>query len=93
MKPEQRVVKAVLAEIKRRGGKAVKTQPPGVEAGTPDILAALNGVCLAVECKAPNCKASPLQLRRLAEWNAAGAVAVVVDDVRKFVAMLDAMRL
>lgn len=93
MKPEAKVVKKVLALLKSRGAKAIKCQPPGVEAGTPDILAVFKGWPLLLECKAPNGKASPLQEHRMKEWAAAGAEVLVVRDVKEVEILLDTLEL
>ena len=91
MKPEAKVVRAVLAEFRKRGGKAVKTTPPSIEAGTPDILACLKGRMWCIECKAQEEEPSPLQKKRLEEWSKAGAVTMLVWDVEQLRALLRAM--
>ena len=48
------------------------------ENGTPDILACVNGYFLAIEVKAPEGKASELQLAKIAEIRKAGGFAYVV---------------
>lgn len=91
MKPEAKVVKAVLTLLRERGAKAIKTTPPGVESGTPDILACWQGLCLAIECKASEgMEPSPLQKVRLREWAAAGAVTMCVWSADQVALILDA---
>ena len=48
------------------------------ENGTPDILACVNGYFLAIEVKAPEGKASELQLTKIADIRKAGGFAYVV---------------
>lgn len=48
------------------------------EAGTPDILACVNGYFLAIEVKAQNGVPSELQLAKIAEIRKAGGFAYVV---------------
>ena len=83
MTSERAIVKAILAYLnslpsclarKRWGGGM------GV-AGEPDIDACLRGRSVQLEVKRPGEKATPLQLKRLAEWQQAGAVVGVVTSV------------
>jgi Holliday junction resolvase len=46
--------------------------------GTPDILACINGYFVAIEVKAPEGKASELQLAKIEEIRKAGGFAYVV---------------
>lgn len=86
---EKSVVNAVLRELRARGAKVIKTAPPGVEAGTPDILGCWRGRALAIECKRADVEPTPLQLRRLQEWAAADAITMVVWDVGQARGLLD----
>ena len=81
MKPEAKVVRDVMREFRTHGGKIIKTTPPGVEVGTPDLLGCLKGRMWCIECKAEEEEPSPLQKKRLEEWAAAGAVTMLVWDV------------
>ncbi len=83
MTSERAIVKAILAYLnglpaciarKRWGGGM------GV-AGDPDIDACLRGRSVQLEVKRPGQNATPLQLRRLDEWQRAGAVTAVVHSV------------
>lgn len=78
---EASIVNKCKALIKKCGGYCVKVTPPAVEAGTPDILACLAGRFYAIEVKRPGERPTRLQEKRLAQWRAAGAVAVWVDSV------------
>lgn len=91
MKPEAKVVKAVMREFRKRGGKIIKTTPPGVEDGTPDLVGCLHRRMFCIECKAQEEEPSPLQKKRLKEWAAAGAVTMLVWDVRQLTALLDSL--
>lgn len=91
MKPEKKVVNAVLKELRARGAKALKTCPPGVEAGTPDILACWRGRMLTIECKAQEEEPSPLQKKRLQEWSDAGAITMLVWDLQQVRNLLDVL--
>jgi Holliday junction resolvase len=94
MKKEAKVVRAVMKLLRSRGAKVIKTCPPGVESGTPDILACWRGWMFAVECKSRRGLApTPLQERRLREWKNAGAIALCVgsaDAVEIILAALEA---
>jgi Holliday junction resolvase len=77
---EASIVKACVALIRARGGCVIKTTPPGVPAGTPDLIACIAGRFYAIEVKRPGEKPTALQEYRLAQWRKAGAVAVWVDS-------------
>ena len=56
------------------------------QAGFPDIIICQGGELLMVEAKQPGRKATPLQLRELGRWQAAGAEAMVAfrwEDVEE----------
>jgi hypothetical protein len=83
MTTERAIVKSILAYLnslpdclarKRWGGGM------GV-AGDPDIDACLRGHSVQLEVKRPGKNATPLQLKRLDEWQRAGAVTAVVHSV------------
>lgn len=65
--------------IKNKGGYRVKFQGNAfTEAGTPDILACVNGYFLGIEVKAQTGKPSELQLVKINEIREAGGFAYVV---------------
>lgn len=65
--------------IKSKGGKPFKYFGCSYsEAGTPDILACVNGYFIAIEVKAQNGKASELQLVKIEEIRKAGGLAYIV---------------
>lgn len=43
------------------------------EKGTPDMIGCYQGRMFLIEAKAEDGQASPIQLRRIAEWSATGA--------------------
>ena len=49
-------------------------------AGEPDIDACVKGRSVQIEVKRPGEKPTPLQERRLAEWQAAGAITMVATS-------------
>ena len=50
---------------------------PFATAGDPDLFACVNGRLVCIELKRPGEHPTPVQVRRLATWAAAGAVVVV----------------
>ena len=91
MTSERAIVRSILAYLnslpdclarKRWGGGM------GV-AGDPDIDACIRGRSLQLEVKRPGEKATPLQLKRLAEWRRAGATVGVVNSVAEVRKLLE----
>ena len=64
------------------GGVAAQTR------GTPDLLACVTGFFYAIELKQPGERPTPLQMKRLREWQAAGAVAGWVTTEAELDALL-----
>jgi len=94
VKPEKIVVNKIIKLIKQRGGKVLKTTPPGVEDGTGDLLGAYRGRSLHFEVKkGPKEKATKIQQHRCKEWKKAGAVSGVVDSPDQIEVILDALDL
>ena len=79
--------RTIVAKIKRaleaEGCKVIKVHgSPTMEAGTPDLIGCYRGRCFVLEVKRDEkYPATALQLRRLDEWQAAGAKAAVVWTV------------
>lgn len=92
---ESTLTKAILAMVKarRQAGariKAVKIHGSQyMEAGTPDIDLCFNGRAFKLEAKTGKGKTTPIQDRRLREWNDAGAVTGVVRSVADVEELLD----
>lgn len=57
IKAEYKLQRQIVQVIRGEGGYAIRTNPPGVENGTPDILGCFAGRGLALEVKMP--EASP----------------------------------
>ncbi len=94
MKPEKIIVNKIIKLIKQRGGKVLKTTPPGVEDGTGDLLGAYSGRSLHFEVKkGPKETATKIQQHRCKEWKNAGAVSGVVDSPDQVEVILDALDL
>ena len=83
MTTERAIVKAILAYLNSLPGCLARKRWGGGMgvAGDPDIDACLRGRSLQLEVKRPGEAPTPLQLKRLAEWRRAGAVAGVVHSV------------
>ncbi len=79
MASEKRFENKIKDYLKERGCYRVKYFGCSYsEAGTPDILACVNGYFLAIEVKAQNGKASELQLVKVDAIRKAGGFAYVV---------------
>ncbi len=62
--------------------KAIKIHgSPMMEIGTPDIMGCYNSQTFLFEVKTDDGKVSNIQLKRLGEWAATGAVAYVIRSV------------
>ena len=86
---ERTIVKKIMDHLKASGGYCVKFHGNCyTQAGTPDILACLDGRFLALEVKRPGGKPTPLQAAQLRRWQEAGALAAVVCSVADVVELL-----
>lgn len=66
--------------VKRVGGKAYKFISPG-NSGVPDrIVIFPKGSIVFAEIKAPGKKATPLQVKRIAELTKLGCIVFVIDS-------------
>lgn len=83
MTSERAIVKGILSYLNSLPGCLARKRWDGGMgvAGDPDIDACLRGRCIQIEVKRPGEKATPLQLKRLAEWQQAGALVSVVTSV------------
>lgn len=82
---EQQIQKKIIDYLNRIGAYSVKTITVN-RAGTPDILACLNGKFIAIEVKRLGKKATPLQEHHINEIKKAGGIAFVacsVDEVKQ----------
>jgi hypothetical protein len=81
MKPEQKAKEGVGLLLKKYSIWYFKPQMAGLgRAGVPDFIACIRGRMLAVETKALGKRPTPLQQREIDAINAAGGVALVVDE-------------
>lgn len=86
---EARLQRAIQHELRLRGFWTRKLHGgPFSVAGDPDLLAIRHGRAYALEVKRPGEVASPIQLRRLEELEAHGAVVGVVHSVEEAVRLV-----
>ena len=86
---ESVVERKLTAEVKKRGGLAVKFVSPGLD-GVPDRLVLFPGGRLAfVELKAPGKKMRPLQVKRAKQLPALGFRVYCVDNTEMIGGVLD----
>lgn len=79
--PESKVKDKIKAICKARGAYYAMPVMGGMASnGTPDFLISYKGQFIAVEAKAGRGKPTPLQLVRLKEIAASGAVALVIRE-------------
>jgi hypothetical protein len=88
---EAAVVRAVVRELDARSIVSWNVGPANGETGLPDRMAVLpGGRLLAIECKRPDGgRVSPKQRWWLKRLRDAGALALVVSDVRELRSALD----
>ena len=80
--PEGKVKDQVVAILKEAGAYYFFPATHGYgRSGVPDIVACVDGVFLAIECKAGKGKPTALQVRELERIRIAGGVAVVVNEL------------
>lgn len=70
------------AVVRKRHGTVFAT------AGDPDIYFVLGGRHFEVELKVPGQSPTPLQMHRLAQWSAAGAIAACIHSTGELQALL-----
>jgi hypothetical protein len=83
MTSERAIVRAILTYLNSLPGCLARKRWGGGMgvAGDPDIDACIRGRCLQLEVKRPGEKPTPLQMKRLADWQRAGALVGVVSNV------------
>jgi hypothetical protein len=83
MTSERAIVRSILAYLNSLPGCLARKRWGGGMgvAGEPDIDACFHGRSVQLEVKRPGETPTPLQLKRLAEWRRAGAVAGVAHSV------------
>lgn len=86
---ENVVERALVVEVKARGGIAVKFVSPGLD-GVPDRLVLFpNGKIVFVELKAPGKKMRPLQVKRKRQLESFGFKVYCIDSRERIEVMLD----
>jgi Holliday junction resolvase len=79
---EKQITEKIIDRLKSEGFWVFKVHGGGLQkAGIPDVLACRAGRLYAFEVKRPGFSASRLQLKRIRELEAAGAVVAVVSSV------------
>lgn len=86
---ERDVEKALVRQVRQRGGIAFKFVSPGYD-GVPDRLVLLpKGKLAFVELKAPRMKMRALQLKRKEQLEALGHLVYCLDDINQIGGVLD----
>ncbi|MGX7091211.1 VRR-NUC domain-containing protein [Hutsoniella sourekii] len=84
MLPEKKVENAIKRYLDSLGAYWIKTLGGSVPAGTPDIIACVNGRFVAIEVKRPEGgTVSELQKHKIKMVNNAGGVAFVATSVEE----------
>jgi Holliday junction resolvase len=79
--PERKVKNKVVALLKAKGAYYFFPTTYGMgRSGVPDVVCCFKGRFLGIECKAGTNKPTELQKRELAAIEAAGGVAVVINE-------------
>jgi len=82
--PEKQVENEIKRYLDNIGAYHIKTLGGSVPAGTPDILACVNGVFVAIEVKKPKGGVvSALQKSKLKKIRKAGGVSMVAKSVEE----------
>lgn len=78
---EHRVKRRVTEQLKALGAYYFFPVSSGFgSSGVPDIVGCLNGRFFGIECKAGKNKPTRLQLKNLAEIEATGGIALVINE-------------
>lgn len=86
---ERDIEKALVKEVKKRGGLALKFVSPGM-AGVPDRLVLMKGGKLAfVELKAPGKEMRLLQIKRKRQLESLGFLVYCIDNKEQTGGVLD----
>jgi Holliday junction resolvase len=82
MTPEAKVKASVTKILKEFGAYYFSPMTGGFgRSGVPDIIACYRGFFLAIECKAGKNKPTALQEREMGKVNAAGGMAMLINEV------------
>lgn len=83
-KPEKRIENQIKSYLDSIGAYYIKTHGSMFsKAGTPDILACVNGKFVGIEVKAPGGRVSALQIANIKLINNAGGVAFVAYSLEE----------
>lgn len=81
MTPEKKVKQRVVAQLKAMSAYYFYPVTGGFgSSGVPDVVCCLDGRFIGIECKAGKGKTTALQDKNLREIEAAGGVALVVNE-------------
>ena len=81
MKPEAKVKKKVVAQLKLMGAYYFYPVTGGYgRSGVPDIVGCFGGNFFGIECKAGSNKPTPLQQKNLDDIVAQGGIALIVNE-------------
>jgi Holliday junction resolvase len=81
MTPEKKVKQRVVAQLKELGAYYFYPATGGYgSSGLPDVVCCLDGRFIGIECKAGKGKTTALQDKNLREIEAAGGVALVINE-------------
>ncbi len=81
MTPEAKVKKKVVAILKKHEAYYFYPVTGGYgRSGVPDVIACHDGRFIGIECKAGSNKPTPLQQKNLDDIQAAGGVALVINE-------------
>ena len=81
MTPEKKVKQRVVAQLKALGAYYFYPATGGYgSSGVPDVVCCLDGRFIGIECKAGKGKTTALQDKNLREIEAAGGVALVINE-------------
>jgi Holliday junction resolvase len=81
MTPEVKVKKKVVAILKKHEAYYFYPVTGGYgRSGVPDVIACHDGRFIGIECKAGSNKPTPLQQKNLDDIQAAGGVALVINE-------------
>jgi len=79
--PEAKVKKKVVAILKKHEAYYFYPVTGGYgRSGVPDVIACHDGRFIGIECKAGSNKPTPLQQKNLDDIQAAGGVALVINE-------------
>jgi hypothetical protein len=83
---EATIVRAIMERSRSVPGMLLRKRHGSVwsVAGDPDLYGSWNGQHVEIEVKRPGEEPTPLQKKRLADWNESGAMVAVCCSVRDF---------